>query len=270
MNTRALIRTELNDLLLITADTYNDLIPMDISEEDFDSVANTIEEARKVAEDNLVGVTQEVIKETTLIVQEAQVKKEARVNRLLPKDIGLSDTPKLPDVQKPAFNEEEATKALEKAIPVKPLLEGPAPESIPRDVSAGTPELTPNQLVAATEQALEESSGAIPGISDAVEMDYSGDAGYDHELEMPIAQQNKIKAGIPVNQKPPVKTFGLYPKDAEGAPEAATAIDPGFAKELRQIGKLVSKYTDNPEPSTSMLANTVLSIVEEALDENFT
>ena len=263
MNTRNLIRTELNGLLAVTAETYNDLIPADITEADLDTIADTIEAARQVTEDNLIGVTQELVKETTALVQQAQVKKEARVSRLLPKDIGLTGV--VSAVPAPVTSEIPIAPVIPRTTPT---LEGPQ-AGLPREV-ANTELLAPmatGQLQEATERALANVGGG-GGAAGVVDMDY-GDEGYNHDLGLTVDQQNRLKAGIPINtnKNAPPKAFGHYEK----APVTGAAAAPSttHASALRQIGKLAAKYASASDPAMSMLATSIVTIAEEALNENF-
>lgn len=279
MNTRQLIRTELNGLLAVTAETYNDLIPEDISEDQFDTVADTIDEARQTTEDNIIGVTQELVKETVAGVKAAQVKKEKRVSRLLPKDIGLGEPAPAPTG---ALSEAEALAAAtklaasgEEAVPPvlspnttsKPTLEGPQ-AGLPRDVGAPEMPISSQNLVEATEKAISQGGGMAGGVdvSDVVDMDLSNDDGFSHDLGMTIDQQNRLKAGVPLSRKAPPKAFGHYPKTEE-APVAATSSNHEAA--LRQIGKLAAKYANADDAAMSMFATSIVTIAEEALNENF-
>jgi len=253
MNTRKTIRSELNGLLLVTAETYNDLIPDDITEQDLDQIASTIEEARQVTEENLVGLTQAVAEETVRTVKESQAKKESRLKKMVPSDVNTAAPMAVPPA--PVYS--------------PPKLEGPTP-GLPRAVTEAELAKSTQQIIEGAEEAMKRMSGGhSPGIDSMVDLDPN--VGYDHHLEMPIAQKKKLEAGIPINVKPPVKAFGLYPKGEEPvAPPPLTMS--GERQALQTIRGIVLPFAKSDDKSLSMLATNILAVIEPVLGpvENFT
>lgn len=257
MNTRQTIRNELNELLLKTAEIYNDLIPDDISDAALDRVASIIEEARTAAEENLVLLMQELIKETTALVEEAHAKREARLKRLVPADV-------TPVVQ------QETTPI--KPPEARPVLEGPPEVTLPREITSAPQETVNMAQLAEAAENISSTPAAPKGVN--VEMDYSDDESFHHSLEVPLAQQKKKELGISPAKAPP-KVFGVYSpeelaKRAGTQPPAPT--NSGDRQALMTIRAIVQPYINGEDKSLAMLARTIDAVLTPVLGpaENFT
>jgi hypothetical protein len=249
MNVKKKIRDELDTFVITVAGAYNDLIPDDISESRFGRVVDKVADAREYTEKSLIQLANDIVVETTVALEEAAQKRSERLTKLIPGDI--TPQPEVPVVKKPA-------------------LEGPA-APLPRDVASSVEGEMPSMdaLVEAAEQSITQP-GSLGG---AGLVDIDENIRVDHDLGLTVAEENRIKQGLPPKVKrPTIHVTGekLVKKGpttvaASAAPKAAT-----YEKELRQIGKLVAKYTSSENDGVAMLASNVLTIVEDALDENFT
>lgn len=257
MDVQKKIKTELDTLTVTIAGAYNDLITDDIPDSVFDEAVEKVSEAKSYAEKNLIQLAQEIVEETTKAIEEAKKKKEARLNRLVPQDV-------------------EATVQPEVVAPVyeAPQLEGPQ-TPIPRDITDEAPEVhTPEsmkQMAEVTEGLEEQAQGT--SLAGLVDMDET--ITVDHDLGLTIAEENRMKAGLPVKLKrPKIRVTGTenLPKAQEAAPQQPAPVAParGYESEMHQIGKICAKYATSSEGSTAMLAELILTIVEDATGENFT
>lgn len=253
MNVKKKIRTELDTLVVTVAESYNDLITEDIPDKQFEKAAETVQEATDTAEVNLVEVANEVVKETILMIEEQAEKKADRLTKMLPVDIASK-----PDIMA--------------VVPVdrKPItLEGPA-TPLPTEVSGPEDTFTPpnmDQLVEQAEQAMNQAGG-IDGMG---MVDIDNTVAVDHDLGLTVAQESRIKQGLPaVVQRPTIHVTGkpvqMNPKP-EDAPKPAPT--PSYEKEMRQIANLVKGHVNASNESLAMLAGNILLIVEGALGENF-
>lgn len=247
MNVKKKIRTELDTLVVTVAESYNDLITEDIPDKQFEKAAETVKEATDTAETNLVYVANEVVKETILMVEEQAEKKADRLTKMLPVDMASG-----PDTA---------------VVPIPPpaptALEGPT-SPLPTDVSGTI--ITPNmdQLVEQAEQAIKQ--GGSVGGAGMVDMDSA--VIVDHDLGLTVAEESRIAQGLPARVNRP--TIHVTGKPLQMNPETPqAALEPSYAKEMQQIGELVSSYTAHSNEALSMLASNVLSIVQGALGENF-
>lgn len=254
MNTRQRIRNDLNALLFTTAETYNNLIPDDISEEDLTGIAKTIESARQVAEDSLFGMTQDLVEETTVAVKAAVAKKKDRLSQLIPTDI--------PQGVEPVWSP-------------PPVLEGPAvsPPRVITEVRESLPGPTMSELTEAAAR-VDTSRAETAGV---VDMDFSDGDDYSHNLETPLAQQKKKELGIPTTNKE-VKTFGVYSQaqlaKMSGQPitAALSVSNSGERQALQTIRALVLPFSNADDKTLAMLSTSILAVIEPVLGpvENFT
>jgi hypothetical protein len=257
MNVKKKIRTELDTLVVTVAESYNDLITEDIPDKQFEKAAEAVQGATDTAESNLVDVANEVVKETILMIEEQAEKKADRLTKMLPVDLATK-----PDITA--------------VVPVErtPMtLEGPV-TPLPTEVSEPGEVFTPpnmDQLVEQAEQVALEGGG-IGGGAGLVDIDNT--VKVDHDLGLTVAEENRMKQGLPPKVHRPTihvtgKPLQMNPEPAPEAPKAPL-VDTRHADALRQIGNMVKGHVNAPNEAVAMLAGNILPVVEAALGENFT
>jgi hypothetical protein len=96
----------------------------------------------------------------------------------------------------------------------------------------------------------------------------------DHDLGLTVAEENRMKQGLPPKVHRPTihvtgKPLQMNPEPAPEAPKAPL-VDTRHADALRQIGNMVKGHVNAPNEAVAMLAGNILPVVEAALGENFT
>ncbi len=126
-----------------------------------------------------------------------------------------------------------------------------------------------DQLVEQAEQALQ--GGSVAGGAGLVDIDET--VSVDHDLGLTVAEENRIKQGLPAKVNRPTihvtgKPLQMNPETPPKPQEAP--VRPSYEKEMRQIANLVKGHVNASNESLAMLSTNILLIVEEALGENFT
>jgi hypothetical protein len=258
MNVKKKIRTELDTLVITVAESYNDLITEDIPDKQFEKAAESVKEATDTAESNLVDVANEVVKETILMIEEQAEKKADRLTKMLPKGV----EPVEPIAAPEAFAGAPVT------------LEGPV-TPLPTEVSAPGEVFTPPNMDQLVEQAEQALQGGSVGGGGAGLVDIDETVNVDHDLGLTVAEENRLKAGLPAKvNRPTIHVTGKplqmnpEPPSAPSAPSAPAASP--HADALRQIGNMVKGHVGSSNEAVAMLAGNILHVVEGALGENFT
>jgi hypothetical protein len=260
MDVKKKIRDELDGFVLTVAGAYNDLIPDDVSETKFTKVVDKVSDARDHAEKNLVTLANDIVVETTVAFEEAAQKRSERLTKIIPGDIAFKA-----EVEAPG-----TAPILEASVRTPPKLEGPA-TPLPRDVRGSVEGALPDMdaLVEAAENSL--SQGGLGSSAGLVDID--NNVRVNHDLGLTVAEENRIKQGLPPKiNRPTIHITGEKAVKKEQAPPAASAAPKAasYENEMKQIGKIAVKYTNSENEGVAMLASSILTIVENALNENFT
>lgn len=279
MNVKEKIAKELDALVLLIAEAYNELITGKISDQEFGAAVDKVTVARDKTADNFLELVKEVVQDTVASVAvETTVTKEAQLNKLTPPPV-ISAPPtytRVPD-------------------PVKPVLLGesqPLPRTTedPVDLYAGEhqlPNMPPPPLpnVPNVSSGISEAAGVVD--IDTGELDHPA-------IGLTLEQEKRREAGLPIKPYRPtvhVNHHGsqeeLFNKDTTTPtpptptlpiPEPALKVEPapkvepvpltvGEKGALYQIRDIMIPYREDSDKTLATLACSVLAVVSKALTQ---
>lgn len=259
MNVKKKIKDELDTFTVTVVGVYGELITEDIPEAELKQSVEKVTKAKDFAQENLEYLAQEIVSETIASVKESEEAKAARVKSLLPADVAVSADPVV-DMMATTAVDAHNQKIVEDAGVTTPL---------PRDVNGPTDAFVPpnmDHLVEAAEQAVKNQGVMGGGGAGLVDVDMNVEV--NHDL-LTVADENRIAQGLPPKGKGPVIAVAGQPLNQKPKEEPKKE-DPGYGKEMRQIGKLAAKYVNSDITELAMFADAVVTIVEDATGENFT
>lgn len=277
MNAKEKIAKELDALVLLIAEAYNELVTGEISDQEFAAAVDKVTIARDKTADNFLELIKEVVQDTVAsVAAETTVTKEVQLDKLTPPPV-ISDPPtytRVPD-------------------PVKPVMLGesqPLPRTTedPVDLYAGKHQL-PNMPAPSLPNVPNVSSG----ISEAASVVDIDPGAVDHPaIGLTLEQEKRQEAGLPIKPYRPTIHFNhqgpqeeLFNKDAvslapptptlpipEPAPkvEAAPKVEPEpltvpEKSALHQIQDIMIPYREDTDKTLSTLACSVLAVISAAL-----
>jgi hypothetical protein len=188
MNVKQIIQKELDDLVLAIAELYTPLISEDSSDEEFEVVAESVTVERDQAIDNLVTLAEVIIEDTLEEVKATELKKGARLRKLVPADISLREAPA----------------SVPEAPVAPPVME--RVDSVPREVTEGITPLELPQDFAEAANRIQQGGRADLAINE--DMDMADNADYTHNIGLTLAEQKRRDIGLPIKLHRPSLHFG--------------------------------------------------------------